>query len=470
MSSGSSQSGSTPEIFEPSAGAILSDRYVLESPLESGAAGVVWRGRHAAIGKRVAIKILKAEHARDEDDWAIKRMLREARLLSEIAHPAVVDVLDFGEQGGCPYIVMELLEGRTLARSLRDDGAIPWERAAILIEQMVEGLDAAHRAGVIHRDLKPANIILLDGDTRAKLIDFGIAGARGRTRITMDGEVLGTPHFMSPEQSRTMDLTATSDIYSFGCVVFAMLAGRPPYVGKVAEIVRQHLKGPVPAVSQMVGPDVPREVCIAIQRCMAKDPDKRFQSMSELHHAMLGRPMGTVRGMTTARTRARSHSRQRGVVTALAAGGAFAAALAVGAVVLWKQPDGTAHPDVPVPEPRPTAVAAPAADSAPAELPPEPAPAEPAVEVAKPKTVPAELPVEVAKPKHVEETPEPDPAASARPRRPKRPTSKPAAEAPPEPEPPVEPVPAAEPPPPPPKPKPDVVEKVGGLKNPFDGE
>lgn len=461
-------------IFEPSAGAILNDRYVLDSPLEQGAAGVVWRGRHAAIGKRVAIKILRAEHARDEDDWAIKRMLREARLLSEIEHPAVVDVLDFGEQGGCPYIVMELLEGRTLARSLRDDGAIPWERAALLIEQMVEGLDAAHRAGVIHRDLKPANIILLEGDTRAKLIDFGIAGARGRTRITMDGEVLGTPHFMSPEQSRTMDLTATSDIYSFGCVVFSMLAGRPPYVGKVAEIVRQHLKGPVPAVSQLVGGDVPRDVCVAIQRCLAKDPDKRFQSMSELHHAMLGRPMGTTRGMSTARTRARTRSRQRGVVTALAAGGAFAVALAAVAVVLWKQPDGTAHPDVPVPEPRPASIAAPApaeaaaSDAAEPVPPREPQPAELPVEVATPK--PTELPVEVAKPKHVDPEPEPAPAASARPQRPKRPTSKPAAEAAPDPETPPSPQPVAEPPPPPPKPKPDAVEKVGGLKNPFDGE
>jgi serine/threonine-protein kinase len=458
-------------IFEPSAGAILNARYVLESPLERGAAGVVWRGRHAAIGKRVAIKILRAEHARDEDDWAIKRMLREARLLSEISHPAVVDVLDFGEEGGCPYIVMELLEGRTLARSLRDDGAIPWQRAALLIEQMVEGLDAAHQAGVIHRDLKPANIILLDDDTRAKLIDFGIAGARGRTRITVDGEVLGTPHFMSPEQSRTMDLTATSDIYSFGCVVFSMLAGRPPYVGKVAEIVRQHLKGPVPAVSQLVGSDVPRDVCLAIQRCMAKDPDQRFQSMAELHNAMLGRPLGTTRGMSTARTRARTRSRQRGVATALAAGGAFAVALAVGAVALWKQPNGTAHPDVPLPEHRPASVAAPA--------PSEPRPADPPLEPnlepdAEAKPEPAELPVEIAKPKvlpkDAEDEPAEVPAASARPRRPKRPTSKPASEPASEPAQPVESEPVSEAPPPPAKPKADVVEKVGGLKNPFDGE
>lgn len=469
MSSGSSQTASRPEVtFKPTEGAILSDRYVLEAPIEHGAAGVVWRGRHAAIGKRVAIKILRAEHARDEDDWAIKRMLREARLLSEIQHHAVVDVLDFGEEGGCPYIVMELLEGRTLARSLRDDGAMPWERAAPLMEQLVEGLDAAHRAGVIHRDLKPANIILLQGDTRVKLIDFGIAGARGRTRITVDGEVLGTPHFMSPEQTRTMDLTATSDIYSFGCVAFSMLAGRPPYVGKVAEIVRQHLQGPVPAVSERVGPDVPREVCLAIQRCMAKDPDKRFQSMAELHEALLGRPLGTMRGGITARTRARARSKKRGVVTALAAGGAFAVVLGVVGVALWSQSSDRAVPEGTLPQHRPASVAAPAARPEPKpESEPEPKPpsrpppkAQPAPDVA-----PKELPVEIAKPKLLEEPEETPVAASARPRRPKRPTSKPDA--------PIEPVaaPISEPTPPPePTPKPDAVEKVGGLKNPFDGE
>lgn len=456
VSSGSSHTGPRPEeIFEPSAGAVLNDRYVLDSSLEKGAAGLVWRGRHLGLGKRVAIKILKAEHARDEDDWAVKRMLREARLLSEIEHPAVVDVLDHGEHGGCPYIVMELLEGRTLARALRDEGAISWQRAALLIEQLVEGLDAAHRAGVIHRDLKPANIILLDGDTRAKLIDFGIAGARGRTRITMDGEVLGTPHFMSPEQSWTMDLTATSDIYSFGCVVFSMLAGRPPYVGKIGEIVRQHLEGPVPVVSQLVGPDVPRDVCVAIQRCMAKDPNKRFQSMSAVYDAMLGRPMGTAGGMITGRTRARTRSRQRGVVTALATGGTFAVALMVTAVVVWTQPDDTARSDAP--EPRPASVVAPtpidAASQAPGEpaSSPDPEPAEPTADVATPE--PKALPVEFAKPKQVEAAP----AASARPRRRRRSTSKPAFKAWSE---------VSQPTPT----QPRAVEKVGELKNPFDFE
>ncbi|MCR9166336.1 MAG: serine/threonine-protein kinase [Nannocystaceae bacterium] len=470
MSSGSSYTGSEPEvIFEPSAGAVLSDRYVLESAVEQGAAGVVWRGRHAAIGKRVAIKILKAEHARDEDDWAIKRMLREARLLSQIQHPSVVDVLDFGEQGGCPYIVMELLEGRTLAKALREDGAIPWDRAAVLIEQMIEGLDAAHRVGVIHRDLKPANIILVRADSRAKLIDFGIAGARGRTRITMDGEVLGTPHFMSPEQSRTMDLTATSDIYSFGCVVFAMLAGRPPYVGKIAEIVRQHVKGPVPAVSQLVGPDVPRDVCLAIQRCMAKNPDERFQSMSEVHHAMLGRPLGTSRALITARTRARGRSRKRGVVTAVAAGGAFALSLAAGAMVLWN-PWEDSGATAPAAEPRPAAAAG--VQPEPVADPEIPAASEAAQRPAPEPEPEPELPVEVAKPKHVDAPPEPEPAGSARPRRPKRPTSKPDAEVsqPSEPAPEPEAAPTPTPEPPPPQPKPDVVEKVGGLKNPFDAE
>lgn len=430
--------------FRPLAGMTLSGRYLLESPIEQGAAGEVWRGQHASIGKRVAIKILKAEHARDRDDWAIKRMLREARLLSEIDHPAVVDVLDFGEDGGCPYIVMALLEGRTLAKALAEGGPMSWARAAPLLQQMMEGLDAAHRVGVIHRDLKPANIILLDADTRVKLIDFGIAGAHGRTRITVDGEVLGTPHFMSPEQARTMDLAATSDIYSFGCLAFAMLAGRPPYVGTLGEIVTQHLTAPVPAVSELVGADVPRDVCVAIQRCMSKEPSRRFQTIGALHEVLLGRPLGS-EGMVTARTRARAARRKRGVAMGVAAGGAFAVGLAAIAIVTWDRAEPSALPRVSAPAHRTVA---------------KPSP-EPAANDAVPpvRLDPAELPVEIATPKVL-------PEAEDREDRPRK-TKRGAIVAPlPDPTD-LEPAPVVEPPPEKPMPS---VEKVGGLKNPFDAE
>lgn len=321
--------------FQPQEGVVLGGRYRLEAPIESGAAGAVWRGRHVSIGKRVAIKILKAEHAASEDDWATKRMLREAQLLSEISHPAVVDVLDFGDHEGCSYIVMELLDGRSLSAALKAEGAMPWRKAGPLLQQLIGGLAAAHQAGVIHRDLKPANIMLLAGDTRAKLIDFGIAGALRRTRITMDGEVLGTPHFMSPEQSRTMTLGETSDIYSFGCVAFSMLAGRPPYVGPIGEVVKQHMLGPVPKVSDHVGTDVPAQVCTTIQRCMAKEPTDRFASMDAVHQALLGRPPGTQSGAHTGRTRIRARKRQRGVIIAVVAGGVMAAGLLVAALSMW---------------------------------------------------------------------------------------------------------------------------------------
>lgn len=455
----------------------MGERYRLLSPIERGSAGEVWRAEHVSIGKRVAIKVLRAEHASDEDDWATKRMLREAQLLSEIEHPAVVDVLDFGEEQGCPYIVMELLEGRTLAAALKDGGAMPWRVAGPLLQQMIEGLSAAHRAGVVHRDLKPANIVLLRGDSRAKIIDFGIAGASKRTRITVDGEVLGTPHFMSPEQSRSMDLGPTSDIYSLGCVAFAMLVGRPPFVGKIGEILRQHLKAPVPKVSELVAGDVPNQVCVAIERSMAKKPEQRFQSMEELHEGLFDRAMGVSPAQATGRTRIRARRSQRGLITAVVAGAAVAGGLVFAATTLWPSESGPPRtPAVSVPGHRAVATPAPAATEA--QSPPTAVVAQPAPAIEQPP-----LPVEVAKPRLIPEPePEPEPVAST-PTRPRRPKSSGSskrhheAKAPTEPE--VAPEPAAAPevvptppptPSPAPRPDPEPDEKVGGLKNPFDAE
>lgn len=451
--------------FRPSAGAVLGGRYRLESPIEKGSAGEVWRGKHVSIGKRVAIKVLRAEHAADKDDWAVKRMLREAQLLSEIDHPAVVDVLDFGEERGCPYIVMALLEGRTLAAALQDRGAMPWRVASPLLQQMIEGLAAAHRAGVIHRDLKPANIILLGGDSRAKIIDFGIAGASNRTRITMDGEVLGTPQFMSPEQSRTMELGASSDIYSLGCVAFATLAGRPPYVGKLGEIVRQHLKAPVPKVSELVGGDVPDQVCRAIERAMSKKPEQRFQSMEELHQGLFDRPMGGSPGQATGRTRIRARQSRRGLVTAVVAGAALAGGLVFAAASFW-EPNAATLPTPAVSVPGHRAVVSPAPVAREAE-PAQPTVIDPPGIV--PEPAPRSLPVEVAQPRLSAE-PKPAVVAPTRPRGPKSPVAaKPGVdvETPPNPEVAPEVVPT---PPPDPRSLPEPGEKAGGLKNPFDAE
>jgi len=423
-----------------------------------------------SIGKRVAIKVLRAEHAADKDDWATKRMLREAQLLSEIEHPAVVNVLDFGEEQGCPYIVMELLEGRTLAAALKEGGAMPWNVAGPLLQQMIEGLCAAHRAGVVHRDLKPANIVLQRGDSRAKIIDFGIAGASKRTRITVDGEVLGTPHFMSPEQTRTMDLGETSDIYSFGCVAFSMLVGRPPYVGKIGEIIRQHIKAPVPKVSELVAGDVPNQVCIAIERSMAKQPEQRFQSMEELHEGLFDRALGVSPAQATGRTRIRARRSRRGLMTAVVAGAVVTGGLVFAAMAVW-------HADSPPPltpavsVPSHRAVANPAPVAAEADPVPPQVPDSPAV-VAKPPEPP--LPVEVAQPRV---RPEPE-AVVATPTRPRKPRAS-AASKPPKAEAAPEVAPEAAPevvPTSPPEPAsvsrsdPEPGEEAGGLKNPFDAE
>ncbi len=424
-----------------------------------------------SIGKRVAIKVLRAKHAADNDDWATKRMLREAQLLSEIEHPAVVNVLDFGDEQGCPYIVMELLEGRTLAAALKEGGAMSWSVAGPLLQQMIEGLAAAHGAGVIHRDLKPANIVLQHRDSRARIIDFGIAGASKRTRITMDGEVLGTPHFMSPEQSRTMDLAESSDIYSLGCVAFSMLVGRPPYVGKIGEIVRQHIKAPVPKVSELVAGDVPSEVCASIERSMAKSPEQRFQSMEELHDALFGRALGVATAHATGRTRSRARRSRRGLITALVAGAAVAGGSVFAVTTLWQADSGPPlAPAASVPVQRAVATPVPVATGVSA---PPVVPAVPAVPAVEDSQDAPPLPVEVAQPRARPE-PEPTAVAPTRPRKRRVPVaSKPRrpSEAPPKPEVAPEVAPTA-----PSTPsrasrsEPEPGEAAGGLKNPFDAE
>ncbi len=296
----------------PRPGLCLAERYQLLEPLGRGASGWVWKARHTVIGKHFAVKLL-ASHGRAE---SAARMLREARTLSRFDHPNVIAVTDFGYLGDAdPYIVMELLEGESLQTVLAR-GRIAWSDARRWGLGIVEGLEAAHAHGVVHRDVKPGNLFVTAKHQRIKVIDFGLAALRQSkaavgTRITMHGDVFGTPLYMSPEQAQGQLTDARTDIYSVGCVLYEMLGGRPPVQGDPAEALYQHVYAQPPPLRSLAGPEVPTYVCDVIHRCLAKNPDARPASMAALRAALLAGPGPRSRSNSRSRSNPEPGSRSR---------------------------------------------------------------------------------------------------------------------------------------------------------------
>jgi len=289
-----------------SVGRVLGGRYRLLRRLGTGGMGSVWLCEHVALGRRYALKVLNADRATNPE--LVERFLQEARAASRITQENVVDVIDFGEDaGGEHYYVMEVLDGRSLAQVLREDGPLPVGRALALLEQVCRALAAAHGRGVVHRDVKPDNVLierLADGGERAKLIDFGISHVPGGDRLTRDGEVIGTPEYMSPEQAAGEDVTALTDIYAAGVLAFELLTGCLPLVGPtaIATLVAHQTQLPVAPGQRRpgLGPEVDRMVL----RALAKRPADRFPSMQAMAaeimrirvHAILessGQPVAT---------------------------------------------------------------------------------------------------------------------------------------------------------------------------------
>ncbi|HEY0483208.1 MAG TPA: serine/threonine-protein kinase [Kofleriaceae bacterium] len=256
--------------------------YRIVKPLGAGGMSEVFVAEHALLGRRAAIKVLRARLSRQSD--VVQRLFNEARIMTAIANPGIVQIFDFGyHTDGSAYIVMELLEGETLDARLARLGPLAIDEALHLVRQVASALCAAHVRGVVHRDLKPENIFLVRdpevaGGERAKILDFGIAKLIGdRAGITEESEVLGTPSFMSPEQCRGAGgVEQRSDMYSLGCVLFTMVTGRPPFGGGgAAELLALHQIEPTPVPSQRV-PGLPAVIDHLVLRCMAKDPAERF--------------------------------------------------------------------------------------------------------------------------------------------------------------------------------------------------
>jgi serine/threonine protein kinase len=218
-------------------------RYRLERLLGEGATGLVYSATDDE-GQRVAVKLLRAERAADTASHA--RFVREARAVQEAASRHLVPILDLGEAGGLTYLVMPYYEGGSLAQRISAQGRLGIEETVELAAQLGRGLDELHRRGVLHRDVKPSNV-LLDTAGVAALSDFGLARGPDWTRLTAEGQILGTPHYLAPELIEGLEATEASDVYALGCVLYECLVGEPPFAGRgIAAVGFAHLAEPPP--------------------------------------------------------------------------------------------------------------------------------------------------------------------------------------------------------------------------------
>jgi eukaryotic-like serine/threonine-protein kinase len=286
-------------------------RYRLGDVIAVGGMATAYVAHDEELDRKVAVKVLDARLAGDEDFR--RRFLREARMAAKLTHPNVVQVFDAGEDGSL-YIVMEFVEGETLADVLRRRKRLPWREAVELGVQACAALQQAHDGGIVHRDVKPENL-LLRSDGTLKITDFGIARAAEETRLTQVGTVLGTAAYLSPEQAAGEEVTAAADIYSLGAVLYELITGRTPYeFDSLAELAEKQQRGPAPLSE--TAPDVPTHVEDAIMRCLARKPDYRPSSARALAAQLAP---GTKEAPTVPLAARRSYRPPRWTLPALAA-------------------------------------------------------------------------------------------------------------------------------------------------------
>ena len=253
-------------------------RYRLVRRLGVGGMGEVWEADDSVLGRRVALKVLVQELA--DDPRATRRFVREARATAKLTHPNVTRVYDFGQDGGLPYLVMELLEGDTLAERLAG-GPLPPSEAARIGAAVADALDAAHSRGIIHRDIKPSNVLLTPAG-EVKVMDFGIAAAADETHSTTGSGLYGTAAYISPERAAGQAATPAADLYSLGAVLYELLTGRPPFLGdSPVLVVRAHLHEPPRPVRELAA-WVPARLADACEAALAKDPTQRPSSAAAL--------------------------------------------------------------------------------------------------------------------------------------------------------------------------------------------
>ena len=261
----------------------MTDRYTVERKLGRGGMATVYLAHDSVLDRPVALKVL-AEHLADDEDFR-ERFLREARLAAKFVHPNVVQVYDVGEDERGPYIVMEYVEGDTLADELRRRGRLPPDEVAAIGIQLCAALEAAHEAGLVHRDIKPQNV-LRRPNGQVKIADFGIARSLAATSHTELGTVLGTAAYLAPEQARGEQVTPAADIYSLGVVLYELLTGRTPFeADTLPELVLKREQGTLAAPRRLV-PEVPPGLERVVLSCLALRPEDRPASAAAVAQAL----------------------------------------------------------------------------------------------------------------------------------------------------------------------------------------
>ncbi|HUB07586.1 MAG TPA: serine/threonine-protein kinase [Myxococcales bacterium] len=263
--------------------------YQLVAKLGSGGMGTVFVGEQVTVGKRMALKVLHASYAQDAE--VVGRLFREARAVNQVRHENIVEIFDFVQGADVAYLVMELLEGKDLGTALREEGPFPLARTLAIVRQIAEGVAAAHAKQIVHRDLKPENVILVHRGGKAdfvKLLDFGLAKVLDEGQnpeVTRAGTILGTPEYMSPEQSIGEAVTFASDIYSLAILLHHLVTGKLPFEGASLgelRVARLQRSAPPLPLATPGGELVPERLRALVARCLALEPDRRCGSMREM--------------------------------------------------------------------------------------------------------------------------------------------------------------------------------------------
>ncbi|MDZ4834456.1 MAG: serine/threonine-protein kinase [Candidatus Melainabacteria bacterium] len=271
-------------------GTVLVERFHITGKLGQGGMGAIYTAHDSVLARDVAIKTIARTNLNDQE---LMRFQREAKAASTLKHPNVIQMLDFGVlESGQPFMVMELIQGLSLAELIKAKGPQSPFFSLQIIEQVANGMSAVHKSGIIHRDLKTGNIMLLTAGMLTnqpliKILDFGIAKSLGSesqvNTFTKAGQIFGSPNSMSPEQARGEPLDHRSDIYSLGCIAFELLTGRPLYLGEtVMDVVTQHLNGPAPRLWEVSDIPFPAELERLVAHMVLKDKEERFQTMQEV--------------------------------------------------------------------------------------------------------------------------------------------------------------------------------------------
>ncbi|MGI8661281.1 MAG: protein kinase domain-containing protein, partial [Thermoleophilaceae bacterium] len=260
-------------------GTLLNERFRLDEKIGAGGMSTVYRAFDPTLERWVAIKLMHRDLSEEADQ--LERFRREARAVARLSHPHVVTVIDFGEDGGTPYIVLEYVEGETLKDRIGRLGRLPVDDAIAYAIEIGRGLSAAHAERLVHRDVKPQNV-LIDVEGRAKVTDFGIARSLEAAGLTAEGRVLGTTDYVAPEQALGQEVTEQSDVYSLGVVLYEMLTGEVPFTGSTqVAVAMAHVRGPLPDV-QRRRPEVSATLAAVVEQATAKETAGRYLTAADL--------------------------------------------------------------------------------------------------------------------------------------------------------------------------------------------